>query len=338
MGYQKNNLWRNLYLLVILLVVCFICSCTLGRYQIQPDTFIKALLSKILPITGDWPAAIDTVLFEVRLPRVIMGCLIGAGLSCAGCAYQNIFQNPIVSPDILGASNGAGFGAALGILLGFGYLGISVSALLAGLAAVGLVCLILLRFRGNKILGLVLTGMMVGSIGAAGISYVKLAADVHDQLPAITFWLMGSLASIRRQDVLFAAPMIIAGMIPLFLLRWRINVLTMGDEEARSMGVNAAKVRGTVILCATLITSACVSVSGVIGWIGLIVPHIARIFVGSDCRRAMPASMLLGGSFLMFVDDFARLATTREIPLGILTAFISAPFFIYIIMREGNKL
>ena len=329
---------QRLYILVGVLVVCFICSCMLGRYAIHPWTLFKVLLSKVIPVPADWPSAVETVLFEIRLPRVFMACLIGAGLACSGCAFQNTFQNPIVSPDILGASNGAGFGAALGIYLGFGYLGISVCALFAGLAAVALVCLILLRFRGNRVLGLVLTGTMVSAIGVAGTSYIKLIADTHDQLPTITYWLMGSLASIRKQDVLFAAPIIVAGMVPLFLLRWRINVLTMGDDEAHSMGVNTKQLRGIVILSATLITASCVSVSGVIGWVGLIIPHIARILVGSDCRRAMPASMLLGGSFLMFVDNFARLLASNEIPIGILTAFISAPFFIYLILKEGKRL
>ena len=337
MDYQKINKQR-IYIFAGLLVICFICSCMLGRYIIHPWTVFKVLLSKLISISPEWPTAAETVLFEIRLPRVFMGCLIGAGLACSGCAYQSTFQNPIVSPDILGASNGAGFGAALGIYLGFGYQGISICALFAGLAAVGLVCLILLKFRGNRILGLVLTGIMVGAIGAAGTAYIKLIADTHDQLPAITYWLMGSLASIRKQDVLLAAPIILAGMVPLVLLRWRINVLTMGDDEARSMGVNAKQLRGIVILCATLVTAACVSVSGVIGWVGLVIPHIARILVGSDCRRAMPASMLLGGSFLMFVDNFARLLASNEIPIGILTAFISAPFFIYLILKEGNRL
>lgn len=337
MNYKKNEL-RNLYILIILAVICFVCSCMLGRYAIDPVTLCKALLSKILPLTASWPPAVETVLFEIRLPRVFMGCLIGAGLSCAGCAYQNTFQNPIVSPDILGAANGAGFGAALGIYLGVGYAGISVFALLSGLTAVGLVCLISLRFRGNKVLGLVLTGIMAGAIGAAGTSYIKLIADTHEQLPAITYWLMGSLASIRRHDVLFAAPIILAGMVPLFLLRWRINVLTMGDDEARSMGVDTRKLRGAVIFCATLMTAACVSVSGVIGWVGLVIPHIARILVGSDCRVTLPASMLLGGSFLMVVDNVARLLAQNEIPIGILTAVISAPFFIYLILKEGHRL
>lgn len=337
MYYQKRDIQR-LYILACLLVVCFFCSLLLGRYPIDPRTLFMTLLSQIVPVTVTWPLTVEIVLFEVRLPRVIMGCLIGAGLSTSGCAYQNIFQNPIVSPDILGASHGAGFGAALGIFLGFGYMSISISAFFAGLAAVGLVCLISLKFHGNKKLGIVLIGIMVGSIGAAGISYIKLVADTNDQLPAITYWLMGSLAGVRNRDVVLAAPLIIAGMTPLFLLRWKINILTIGDEEAQSMGINASKLRAIVILCATLVTSACVSVSGIIGWIGLVVPHLARILVGSDCRRAMPASALLGGCFLLIVDNFARLITTSEIPLGILTAFVSAPFFFYLILKEGNRL
>lgn len=324
--------------MVVLLAVCIIGSAGLGQYAVDPVTIVKSLLSKIVPMEITWPKQVETILFNIRLPRVMMGCVIGAGLSCAGCAFQGIFQNPMVSPDMLGASNGAGLGAAAAIFLGFSYSGISILALLGGLCAVIIVILISSRVRGNMSLGLILAGIMVGSLASAGISYLKLVADPTDVLPAITYWLMGSLASIRNQDVIFAAPLIIAGMIPILLLRWRISVLTMGDEEAASMGINAVRLRFLIVVCATLITAACVSVSGMIGWVGLVIPHIARMLVGSDFRRSLLASLLLGASFMLIVDDFARMLTTSEIPIGILTAFIGAPFFLYLILREGNKI
>mgnify|MGYP002730585696 FL=1 len=249
-----------------------------------------------------------------------------------------IIKNPMVSPDVLGASSGAGFGAALGLFLSFSYQGVSFLAFVLGLSAVGAVCLISSRVKYNQTLGLVLAGMMISSLFTAAVSFLKLVADPNNTLPVITYWLMGSLASIRPKDLAFAAPWIIGGIIPIYLLRWKINVLTLGEEEARCIGVNTSAVRLAVVLCATLITSAAVSVSGLIGWVGLVIPHFARMLVGSDYRKMLPASLLLGASFLLVVDNFARLLATSEIPIGILTAFVGAPFFLWLILREGNKL
>lgn len=296
------------------------------------------LASRVIPVTPDWTSQVETVLFNVRLPRVLMAALIGAGLAAAGAAYQGIFKNPMVSPDVLGASSGAGFGAALGLFLSFSYQGVSFLAFVLGLSAVGAVCLISSRVKYNQTLGLVLAGMMISSLFTAAVSFLKLVADPNNTLPVITYWLMGSLASIRPKDVAFAAPWIIGGIIPIYLLRWKINVLTLGEEEARCIGVNTSAVRLAVVLCATLITSAAVSVSGLIGWVGLVIPHFARMLVGSDYRKMLPASLLLGASFLLVVDNFARLLATSEIPIGILTAFVGAPFFLWLILREGNKL
>ena len=296
------------------------------------------LASRVIPVTPDWPSQVETVLFNVRLPRVLMAALIGAGLAAAGAAYQGIFKNPMVSPDVLGASSGAGFGAALGLFLSFSYQGVSFLAFVLGLSAVGAVCLISSRVKYNQTLGLVLAGMMISSLFTAAVSFLKLVADPNNTLPVITYWLMGSLASIRPKDLAFAAPWIIGGILPIYLLRWKINVLTLGEEEARCIGVNTSAVRLAVVLCATLITSAAVSVSGLIGWVGLVIPHFARMLVGSDYRKMLPASLLLGASFLLVVDNFARLLATSEIPIGILTAFVGAPFFLWLILREGNKL
>ena len=324
--------------MVVLFAVCFFGSFMLGRYPIEPWTLIRVLASRVIPVTPDWPSQVETVLFNVRLPRVLMAALIGAGLSAAGAAYQGIFKNPMVSPDVLGASSGAGFGAALGLFLSFSYQGVSFLAFVLGLSAVGAVCLISSRVKYNQTLGLVLAGMMISSLFTAAVSFLKLVADPNNTLPVITYWLMGSLASIRPKDLAFAAPWIIGGIIPIYLLRWKINVLTLGEEEARCIGVNTSAVRLAVVLCATLITSAAVSVSGLIGWEGLVIPHFARMLVGSDYRKMLPASLLLGASFLLVVDNFARLLATSEIPIGILTAFVGAPFFLWLILREGNKL
>ncbi len=237
------------------------------------------------------------VVLNIRLPRVALSALVGAGLSVAGTAYQGMFRNPMVSPDILGASNGAGFGAALGILLSFNYFGVTVSAFVCGVGAVALAWCISRASRMNGTLAMVLAGIVVGSLFSAGTSFIKLVADTEQQLPAITYWLMGSLSSAKTRDLQFALIPALIGMVPLFLLRWRINLLTLGEEEARSLGVHTTRLRLVIVVCATLITSACVSVSGMIGWVGLVIPHFARMLFGHDYKRLIPACMLLGGAF-----------------------------------------
>jgi iron complex transport system permease protein len=234
-------------LLAILFAVCFFGSFLLGKYPVDPPTLIKVLLSRVIDLPHDWSSQVETVLFHVRMPRVLMGAVIGGGLAVAGAAYQGIFQNPMVSPDILGASSGAAFGAALGLFYRIGYQGVSVSSFLLGLLAVSIVFIISRKVKFNATLGLILAGIMVGSIFNAGVSFLKLVADPTDTLPVITYWLMGSLASIRTPDALFAGPTIIIGMIPIILWRWRINVLTMGDDEARTMGINARMMRTGII-------------------------------------------------------------------------------------------
>lgn len=335
---SKKCIRVRLTLLIIIFVFCFFISFALGRYPIKPNELIKILLSRIFPLKQTWPKEMETILFKIRFPRVVMACLIGSALSCAGAAYQGIFQNPMVSPDILGASAGAAFGAALAILCSFGYLGISLTAFSFGMGSVLLVCILSRYFKTNPVLGLVLTGIMVSSLFSSGTSFIKLVADPNDKLPAITYWLMGSLASIRGEDVALTIIPIIVGIVPIYLCRWKINVLTMGDEEAKTMGVNAQTLRIGIILCATLITATCVSVSGLIGWVGLVIPHFARMLVGNNYKYMLPASLLLGGSYLLFVDNMARLISTSEIPIGILTAFVGAPFFIYLIVSEGNRI
>ncbi|MEG2143778.1 MAG: iron ABC transporter permease [Oscillospiraceae bacterium] len=322
----------------LLFLFCFSVSFMLGRYPVTFSELVKILLSKIFPIPVTWASQAETVVIGVRLPRVLAASLIGAALSAAGICYQGLFQNPMVSPDVLGASAGAGFGAAMGLFFSFSYLGVSLSSFAFGMTAVLIVQFISGRVRSQPVMGLILSGMMIGSLFSSATSFIKLVADPTNVLPSITYWLMGSLASIRPRDLLFAFIPIFAGIVPLILLRWRLNVLTLGEEEARSMGINTKLLRGTVILCATLMTAACVSISGMIGWVGLVIPHFTRMLVGCDYRISLPSSMLLGASFLLVVDNFSRLLTTSEIPLGILTAYVGAPFFLYLILREGKKL
>lgn len=299
-------------ILVVIFIVVFFGSFMLGRYPVSPPELMKIILSGIIDIPQSWPDAAENVIFQIRLPRVLAAAIIGAALSIAGVSYQGMFQNPMVSPDILGASSGAGFGAALAILLGAGYMGISVAAFLFGLAAVMLAYGISRVSRINATLAMILAGMMIGSLFTSCTSFVKLVADTEQTLPAITYWLMGSLVSIKPQDVAFAIVPIIAGSVPLFLLKWRMNLLTVGEEEAQAMGINTRALRLVVIVCATLLTASSVAISGMIGWVGLVIPHFCRMIFGYDYRKIIPASALFGATFLMVVDNIARLATTAK--------------------------
>ena len=334
-GNRKNALIITVLCLVLLLAV--IVSFYLGRYPIPVKELGAILLSKIFPVEHFWTDTMETVLFNIRLPRILLACLVGCCLSAAGASYQGIFQNPMAAPDVLGASSGAAFGAAFAILNYASQGMITVSAFLFSLLTVALVYLISRKAKGSKVLGLILSGIMISSLFTAGTSYIKLVADPTERLPLITYWLIGSLSGATKKDVLFAIIPMAAGLVPLLLLRWRINVLTFGDDEARTIGVSAVKIRLIVVVCATLVTAASVSVSGMIGWVGLVIPHLTRRLVGDNYRHLMPASMLFGAIFLLIIDNVSRNLLATEIPIGILTAFIGAPFFIYLITREAGS-
>jgi iron complex transport system permease protein len=337
----KKSRFSNSSILLVLgiaLVIAIILSFFLGRYPINPAELFGILLSKIFPIDQFWVDQMENILFNVRLPRILLACMVGSCLSAAGASYQGIFQNPMAAPDILGATSGAAFGAALAILNQGNYLAIMTSAFLFSLLTVAIVYFISQKARGSKLLGLILSGIIVSSLFAAGTSFIKLVADPSDQLPAITYWLMGSLSGTRPQTVFWALIPMVIGLVPLLLVRWRINVLTLGDEEARTMGINSNRLRLFIIVCATLVTAASVSVSGMIGWVGLVIPHLARKLVGSNYRFLMPASILFGAIFLLIVDNVSRNLLQTEIPIGILTAFVGAPFFVYLITRREEVL
>lgn len=335
---KRSHLYRRRFavLTVVFLLVLFL-SGMLGRFSIAPRELLRLLLSRFVRVEPNWRDGAQTVVFQIRLPRIAAAALVGAALAVAGVSYQGMFRNPMVSPDILGASTGAGFGAALAILLGAGYFGISLTAFCFGLLAVAAAYLVSCLSRTNQTVALILAGMMISSLFSAATSYVKLVADTQQQLPAITYWLMGSLSSIKPRDVLFLVLPVALGLVPLLVLRWRMNLLTLGDEEARSMGVNTRLLRLAVIVCATLLTAASVAVSGMIGWIGLVIPHFCRMLFGYDYRRLLPAAALFGAAFLVVVDDIARLAYTGELPLGILTAFVGAPIFLYLLLTGGGR-
>jgi iron complex transport system permease protein len=340
----------------ILPVVLFFFSLFFGRYMMDPvETFrilvigsanalldsASSLLSTlsghlvVLPsFEQTWGVSEQTVVFRIRLPRVIAAMLVGGGLSLAGASFQGLFRNPLVSPDILGVAAGAGFGAALGILVSGNPWVIQVSAFAFGIVAVAVTYGIGRVYHNSSTLILVLAGIIVGSLFSALLSLAKYVADPYDTLPAIVFWLMGSLSSVSNTDIIAVAPPILLGSICLYLIRWRINLLSLGEEEAQALGLDTKRMTVVLVISSTIVTASAVCISGIIGWVGLVVPHIGRMLVGPDFRNLIPVSAVLGASFLLVVDDIARTLTATEIPLGILTALIGAPFFAYLLTRK----
>jgi len=313
------------------LVLLAVVSMMVGKYGSGPKPLFEALRQLV---TGEGTdPLLSTVLWNVRLPRVAAAVIVGAALAAAGATYQGLFRNPLVSPDLLGVSVGASLGAVLGIFLALPVLAIQLAAFVGGLVAVLAVTGVgmLVRER-DPVLTLVLAGIAIQALIGAGISLIKVLADPYDQLPAITYWLLGSMTAVTRFDVLSILPALVLGLVPLVLLRWRMNVMTLGEEEAQTLGIDTLKTRIVLIAGATLVTAATVSVTGIIGWIGLVIPHIARMLVGPDFRRLLPAAMILGAAYLLVVDMLARSIAAIEVPLGILTATVGAPFFLWLLI------
>lgn len=317
---------------VTVLVIFAIYALTTGQYSIQPEELLRLLAGK------EVPANVFTVIVKIRLPRIIMSICAGAGLAVAGTAFQALFSNPLATPDTLGTANGASFGAALGILIGFGTAGIQLLALACGIGAVGLVFLISKGSEKHRpsLLSMILAGLVISSLFSALVSLIKYIADPNDVLPVITFWLMGSFSSITYKSLVSGLPVIVIGTIVIVLMRYRLNVLTLSKEEAISLGVPLKRTRMIVIVCASLITAGVVSLCGVIGWAGLLIPHLSRLLVGNDNSRVVPLSCSLGGLFMLCVDTLARTLTVAEIPVSILTAVIGAPLFIFLLYRSGG--
>ncbi|MCQ2738170.1 MAG: iron ABC transporter permease [archaeon] len=320
-------------LLIVLPIFLFFISFLLGRYPVAPVDVVKTILSPIFPSLTVSPS-ISSIVFNIRLPRIIAALAVGASLAIAGSAFQGIFRNPLVSPDLLGVSQGAGFGAALAILFSMGNAVVQLFAFIFGIISVVITYTISKAYRAGGILVLVLAGTAVSAFFNALISGTKFIADPYDKLPQITFWLMGSLSSVTFDMLAMIVIPLFIGIVVILILRWHLNILAMGDEEARSLGVDPEKIRVIVILACTLVTSAAVSISGVIGWIGLVVPHICRMIVGPDHKILIPASLSFGASFLLLIDTISRTAISIEIPIGILTAIIGVPIFLYL-LRKG---
>lgn len=331
---------RLLYLIVYTLpFVLIFCTLLIGRYPIPLAKMPEILLHPFVAEKTAVPDVYTTIVWDIRMPRAILAALVGGALAVSGATFQGIFRNPLVNSGMLGVSSGAGFGAALAILL-FNRFSpqVYVFALAFGGIAVFLSYLVGRIYNTTPTVMLILGGVVISSIFSAATSYLKYVADPTNQLPAITFWLMGSFASASRHDLVIGLPPMLIGIIGLVLIRWRINVLSMGDREAQTLGINANFEKLLAIAFATLSTAGAVCVSGTIGWVGLIIPHVGRMLVGNDNKVLIPISTALGASFLIIVDNIARTITSGEIPIGILTSLVGGPFFIYLLKKTkgGN--
>ncbi len=334
---KNNKITYRIALLIsaVVLLCLIILSFAIGRYPITPQELLAVLFAKTFDLPHSFDANFETVIFNIRLPRIIASVMVGAGISLAGACYQGVLQNPMASPDILGASGGAAFGAILAIIIGFSSSGTMILAFIFGLVAVSTAMFISKFTRAKKVVGIILAGIIISNFFSAGMSFLKLIADPNNELPEITYWLMGGFSASDLNSVRFIAVPLLIGVIPMFLLSWKMNILTLNDDEANSLGVNVKTIRIIIIFCATLITAACVAACGIISWVGLIVPNICRKIAGNDYRKLLPITMISGGFFMLLVDNLARTLFTTELPISILTAVVGTPFFIYLITKKG---
>ena len=323
----------SLVIFLLPIAVTIICI-GIGRYHISPLESLQILVS---PLTGQ---EVDpqgwSVVYHVRLPRIMLALVAGMGLSISGASFQALFSNPLATPDTLGVATGASFGAVLALLFTRNVFVVQLAALAMGLAALAGTCMISRLNGKSSILMVVLGGMVVSSLFQALVSLVKYVADPDEDLPAITYWLMGSMSRATYQGLAVGIPLILLGVALLFLLRWRLNILSLQEDETRALGIDVRKLRIMVMAASTLVTASCVSLCGQVGWVGLLIPHVARMLYGSDNRKIIPVSMGLGSAFMVVIDTASRAATAAEIPVSILTAIIGAPFFIILLRRTGG--
>ncbi|MFR8002100.1 MAG: FecCD family ABC transporter permease [Hydrogeniiclostridium sp.] len=331
--HRMHFIWTVAILAAILVLSAV--AVTMGRYHIGFKEFFAALVPGAFSGV-EVPEAARNVIFNIRLPRIGLALLAGAGLSVSGGAFQALFSNPLATPDTLGVATGASFGAVLGILLGLPSILVQTFALLAGLLAVILVYTVGRVKGGSPMIMLILAGMVISALFSALVSLVKYTADPQDVLPAVTFWLMGSLSGTTNETLLVGAPFILLGMLLIYILRWKLNAMTLSEEEATSLGIPVKRIRALVVLGSTMITASVVSMCGLIGWVGLLIPHIARMIFGNNNTYVVPASMGLGAIFMLVIDTAARCVTAAEIPVSILTAVIGAPFFIALLRKTGG--
>ena len=335
---HKYRAWAvNLALLAVLLALMLACLCV-GKYSLAPGECLHILFGKLFHLTPSWEGMDEKLLMGVRFPRTCATVLVGAALALSGAVYQGIFKNPLVSPDFLGVSSGACIGAAIAILLSLTSAFVQVFAFLGGIIAVSLTVMIPRLLRSDSNIMLVLAGIIVSGAMTSILGFIKYIADPQTQLAAITYWQLGSFAYVDSLSILSVLPLSIAAGIVLLGLAWWINVLSLGEQEARSLGANVSLLRGICIVCATVLTAGAVCISGTIGWVGLVIPHFGRMLVGSDNRRLLPAAILIGGIFMLLVDTVTRIIGPAEMPVSILTGIIGAPFFAWLLYRQRMNL
>lgn len=326
-----------LAVLTVLVAALALAALCIGSYALPADQVLKILASRFTAIEQTWSAMAQGIVLTVRVPRVIAAILVGSALAVAGSAYQGIFRNPLVSPDLLGVSSGACIGAAAIILLGGGMASIQGAAFVGGIAAVALTISIPRLIRKESTIALVLSGVIVSGFCSSILGLLKYVADPEEDLPEIVYWQMGSLAKADFDAFVYAAPAIVVCIAVILLMRWRINVLSLGDHESKALGVNLKLERGIVIAFATLLTASAVGLAGTVGWVGLVLPHLARFLVGPNASRSLPVACVMAAGFMLIVDTLARFSGT-EIPLGILTGFIGTPFFIVLLAKQRGIL
>jgi len=333
----RGRMFPIVAMAVVLLGVSLF-ALSVGRFPVPLGGVVQTLAAHLFPVHSAAGQVEQNVVWLVRLPRVLVALLVGGGLGIAGAALQAIFRNPLVSPEIIGVSSGASFGGALVLLLGLGSVYLVAGAFVFGLVALAMLFAVTVGRTGTPMLMVVLGGVVIGSFFAALVALITYVADPYTTLPAIVFWLLGSVATSTYPKVLVAVVPILAGTVVLLLLRWRINVLSLGDEDAAALGVRPARMRSVVLVSTALIVAGAVAVSGVIGWVGLVIPHLARMWVGPDHRVLLPVSFLMGGAYLIVIDTLARTVTAGEIPLGVLTALIGAPVFFVLLRRNRDRI
>lgn len=332
-----NVKWLILVMTLLLGVTALLALC-IGRYWISPQDVIRVFLIKGKMLDQSLSGMEESVIFTLRLPRILAAILIGSSLALSGAVYQGIFRNPLVSPDMLGVSAGACVGAAAGILLGVGSQLVQLTAFLGGLVAVWLAMFIPKLVRNNTMIILVLSGVIVGGLMTAILGMIKYMADAETELAEITYWQMGSIAKVSMTDLVRIFPVILFATVLLLALSWQINILSLGVVEAKTLGINVTRVRTLAILGATLLTASSVSISGTVGWVGLVIPHLGRMMIGDDNRRLLPVACLLGAIFMIVVDTLARVLTSAELPLSILTGLIGAPFYVLLLLKQRTRL
>ena len=339
---DKRKIFQNFTVVMIVailgLMLLIIVGSGVGRYHIPTLDVVKVVLSNVFDFSQTLEPQAYSVVMSLRLPRIITAVLVGGALALSGAVYQGVFKNPLVAPDMLGVSTGACVGASVGILCNAGGVTVQIVAFAGGMIAVVLATSIPKIMKNHSMMMLVLSGIIVTGLLDSIMGFLKYVADPDTELAEITHWQLGSLTKATWNDVAYIGPPILLAGIILITIRWRINILSLGEGEARTLGMDIRRIRGIVVVCATILTASAVCISGTIGWIGLVIPHLCRMMIGPDNRKVIPFSVVMGAIFLLLIDTMARVITSAELPLSILTGFVGAPFYFYLLLKQRMKL